>query len=118
MDGGPNDLRIAGLTTADARSLAATLSTAAIVVHVDQTHGTLLVPHRTNRVFTLAQVASVIDEWAGGDKRRNPVTVLERAGRSGLHVESFHERHSRRELRDPTIAPSRSRVAADSDIRR
>ncbi|HEY9498440.1 MAG TPA: hypothetical protein VIQ78_05410 [Terrimesophilobacter sp.] len=73
-----HDLRVSGLSAQQARSLAATLSTAAIAVEIDAAHGTLLVPRSRNAMFDLAKIESVIHEWAEEDERRNPSVTLTR----------------------------------------
>ena len=84
------ELRVNGLSTADARSLAATLATAAIVGQIDPADGTLVVLHSRNKVFAIAQLELVIDEWIAADRRRNPTIVV-----AGWRSEKGAPRHLR-----------------------
>ena len=70
------ELRVGGLSTADAQSLAATLATAAIVGQIDPADGTLVVLHSRDKVFAVAQLELVIDEWIAADRRRSPTIAV------------------------------------------
>ena len=73
------DVVVDGLSPDQVRSLAATLSTAALEYEADPVQGRLYVPRRRNRVFRAGYAEKVIGEWLSGDNRHHASITL--AGR-------------------------------------
>jgi hypothetical protein len=68
------DVVVSGLTADQMTSLAARLTAAAIVA--ETTRGALRVRRSRNRVFRVAQIATVVREWLGEDARRRASLTL------------------------------------------
>jgi hypothetical protein len=70
------DLHVSGLSADQTRSLAATLSAAAVAVQADAVRGTVLVSRARNRVFDTSQIENVIREWIEAHDGRKALLSL------------------------------------------
>lgn len=83
------DVLVDGLSPDQVRSLATTLSGAALEIEADPGHGSLCIPWRRNKVFRAGYAETVIREWLAGDQRRHAsITPADGQVPAETHLES------------------------------